>query len=1072
MRVTHKPIKRIKPCSLTDGTIMTKPLFYVSLVIALLASQAPAARRKSGVVVNPKALRMAVEDMTKTFPRRYPKSFLAKLNSKTKIADLQAFQREALLANPLLDDMKILAVRRNYGKGARREVRTVTPGINAYSLAEVSPAKPECELVVISDIRKTAKISGLYKPKTTSAITEIDLNFNADKIMYTGVGSGGRWHIHEVSAGGKYIRQLTPKDAEYHSFDSCYLPDGKVIFTSTAPIQGLPCEYGKRAMANIYLLDPKTDKIRRLTFEQDSNWGPSIMENGRVIYIRWEYSDTPHVFTRVVMTMNPDGTNQTHHYGSNSYWPTATHNPKQIPGKPSQFVGIVSGHHGMRPGPMVLFDVAVGRHEADGAVQMFPGYKQKVKPVVVDGLYNGRYPKFLNPYPLGTSDKDASGRYYLASVKPTGSSLWGVYLVDIYDNITLIAEQESFATNEPIPFAKSKKPPVLVDRTVPGAKEGVVYITDIYAGEGLKGVPRGSVKSIRLFAYHFAYIHAGSHEAIGIESSWDAKRLLGTVPVAADGSAVFKVPANTPIAIQPLDKNGASLQLMRSWFTAMPGEVVSCIGCHENQNDVPSVRKSSAGRSKPVSITGKARNFSFLREVQPVLDRKCIGCHDGKKTGRPNFDDITAKTVTYPRRPTERGGAFSASYLALNPYVRRPGPESDYHLLNPLEYHSSTSLLVQMLTKGHHNVKLTSDEWMTINAWIDLNAPFWGTWADAHRNWGNVFHRQWAHRAKSETAHLALIAKSQKLRNRLQKLYANVEEDYEADGYTFAQAAKDRASRKPIKPVAEKTRIAAKAPSGWPFVAKASKAIEIDSPGGKIRMQRIPAGKFLMGTPGGPAGETPRLAAVAKPFWMAKTEVTNAMYKAFDPKHNSGFMDTLGKDHKNGGIDANGSDWPVIRVSHQQAEAFCIWLSAKTGKKFRLPTETEWEFAARAGTDTPMYYGKTDADFSKHANLSDATVAKFSKISTYNYLLRVDAVNDGAIVQTSVGKYQPNGFGLCDMIGNVAEWTSSSYGTTDKKVTRGGSWRDLPRWVPVGRPIAYMTHQRVYNVGIRLVMDD
>ncbi|MBT3200980.1 MAG: SUMF1/EgtB/PvdO family nonheme iron enzyme [Phycisphaerales bacterium] len=1055
---------------------MTKQIIALLLSVTLLVGVAQSARKRGGqsaaVKANEKSLRLAVEDLTKTFPKRYPSKYLTRLNSKEAISDLQAFQREALLANPLLDDMKILAVKRNYGKGARRETKTVTPSIGAYSLAEVNPAAPECELIVISDIRQTPKISSLYKPKTTSAITEIDLNFDADKIMYTGVGSNGRWHIHEVAANGKYLRQLTPKDAEYHSFDSCYLPDGKVIFTSTAPIQGLPCEYGKRAMANIYVLDPKTSKIRRLTFEQDSNWGPSIMENGRVIYVRWEYSDTPHVFTRVVMTMNPDGTNQTHHYGSNSYWPTATHNPKQVPGKPSQFVGIVSGHHGQRPGPMVLFDVAVGRHEADGALQLFPGYAQKVKPVIVDGLYNGRYPKFLTPYPLGTSNKDGAGRYYLASVKPTGNSLWGVYLVDIYDNIVLISETDSFATNEPIPFAKAKKPPVLVDRTVPGAKEGVVYITDIYAGEGLKGLPRGSVKSIRLFAYHFAYIHAGSHEAIGIESSWDAKRLLGTVPVAADGSAVFKVPANTPIAIQPLDKNGASLQLMRSWFTAMPGEVVSCIGCHENQNDVPPVHKSSASRSKPVAISGKARNFSFLREVQPVLDRKCIGCHDGKKPGRPNFDDITGKTVTYPRRPTERGGAFSASYLALNPYVRRPGPESDYHLLTPMEYHSSTSVLTQMLTKGHHNVKLTSDEWMTINSWIDLNAPFWGTWADAHRNWGNVFHRNWAHRAKSEADHLALIAKSQALRKRLQKEYANIDEDYEDDGYTFAQAAKDRAARKPVMPPKAAATKAVKAPSGWPFVAKTGPAMEIATPGGKLAMQRIPAGKFVMGTPGGPSDEAPRVAEITKPFWMARTELTNAMYLAFAPKHDSGFIDLHGKDQKNRGINAKGADWPVIRVSQQDAVAFCKWLSEKTGKKFRLPTEAEWEFAARAGADTPMFYGKTDADFSKHANLADATIKRFDKISTYNYLLRVDSANDGAQVQTSVGKYQPNAFGLCDMIGNVAEWTSSSYGSTGQKVSRGGSWRDLPRWVPAGRRVPYQPYQRVYNVGIRVVMDD
>ncbi len=123
--------------------------------------------------------------------------------------------------------------------------------------------------------------------------------------------------------------------------------------------------------------------------------------------------------------------------------------------------------------------------------------------------------------------------------------------------------------------------------------------------------------------------------------------------------------------------------------------------------------------------------------------------------------------------------------------------------------------------------------------------------------------------------------------------------------------------------------------------AKAS--IDITTPAGAITMQRIPAGKFLMGSPGGPIDETPRIAEISKPFWMARTEVTNQMYQAFDSKHNSGFIDTLGKDHKNGGVKATGKDWPVIRVSHQDAEAFCKWLSAKTGKKFRLPTEAEWE---------------------------------------------------------------------------------------------------------------------------------
>ena len=111
------------------------------------------------------------------------------------------------------------------------------------------------------------------------------------------------------------------------------------------------------------------------------------------------------------------------------------------------------------------------------------------------------------------------------------------------------------------------------------------------------------------------------------------RRILGTVPVEEDGSASFRVPANTPISVQPLDEEGKALQIMRSWFTAMPGEVVSCVGCHEHQSAATPNRRTLAEIDKPREITpwfGPARGFSFQREVQPVIDRHCVGCHDGQ----------------------------------------------------------------------------------------------------------------------------------------------------------------------------------------------------------------------------------------------------------------------------------------------------------------------------------------------------------------------------------------------------------------------------------------------------------
>ena len=188
-----------------------------------------------------------------------------------------------------------------------------------------------------------------------------------------------------------------------------------------------------------------------------------------------------------------------------------------------------------------------------------------------------------------------------------------------------------------MPLRKTPRPPVIPDRVNPESREATVYLSNIYAGKGLEGVPPGTVKRLRLFEPHYAYPGMGGHISIGIDGPWDVHRILGTVPVEADGSASFKVPANTPIAVQPLDEKGRAVQIMRSWFTAMPGETVSCVGCHDSQNTTPGRRSPAAMVRKPSAITpwyGPARGFSFQREVQPVLDKYCVGCHDGSNAPR------------------------------------------------------------------------------------------------------------------------------------------------------------------------------------------------------------------------------------------------------------------------------------------------------------------------------------------------------------------------------------------------------------------------------------------------------
>jgi hypothetical protein len=178
---------------------------------------------------------------------------------------------------------------------------------------------------------------------------------------------------------------------------------------------------------------------------------------------------------------------------------------------------------------------------------------------------------------------------------------------------------------------------------------------------------------------------------------------------------------------------------MRSWFTAMPGEVLSCVGCHESQNSSPPSIPTLAAYGAPAEIQpwyGPARGFNFEREVQPVLDRYCVGCHHGQ-AGRSRPTGVRSAGIGADHRLRSvyhdggrDAGHFSTSYAELHRFVRRPGLESDYHLLMPMEFHASTTQLVQLLAKGHHNVQLDAESWDRLITWIDLNAPFHGTWTE------------------------------------------------------------------------------------------------------------------------------------------------------------------------------------------------------------------------------------------------------------------------------------------------------------------------------------------------------
>jgi formylglycine-generating enzyme required for sulfatase activity len=235
-----------------------------------------------------------------------------------------------------------------------------------------------------------------------------------------------------------------------------------------------------------------------------------------------------------------------------------------------------------------------------------------------------------------------------------------------------------------------------------------------------------------------------------------------------------------------------------------------------------------------------------------------------------------------------------------------------------------------------------------------------------------------------------------------------------------------------------------------------------------------------MGSPEGESGldpdESPQFQVTVEPFWMSTCEITNAQYAAFDPAHDSRFMDTYWKDRVGPGFALNGPRQPVVRVSCDSAEEFGHWLSISTGEQYRLPTEREWEYACRAGSAGPFSCQVTD--LAAWANLADRSLGDLRP-----WALRDDALSDGAPVTADVGRYRPNAWGLFDMHGNVQEWCSSIYqaypltgpdvpadpSARGQRVVRGGSFDDRPRRARSAFRLSYPATQAIYNVGFRVV---
>lgn len=591
-------------------------------------------------------------------------------------------------------------------------------------------------------------------------IRDPDVSYDGERILFARRTSMTEddYHLYEMRAENGAIRQLTfGKGAA--DYEGAYLPGGDIVFNSTRCQQIVDCWWSD--VSNLYTCDSEGRYLRRLSFDQVHTNYPQVMPDGRVVYTRWDYNDRGQLFPQPLFQMNPDGTGQREFYGNNSWFPTTILHARGIPGT-QKVVCVLSGHHTYQKGKLAIIDPRLGRQENDGVQLIAP--VRPTEAVRVD-KYGYQGEQFQYPYPL-------SEREFLVTYSPEGSKAgrapaetpFGIYFMTIDGHRELLVADPEISCNQPVPLRARPEPLRRPEMTDYRQSMGTYYLHDIYQGPGLDGVPRGTVKHLRIVGLEFRAAGIGSNSnhgpaggalvstPISVNGAWDVKRVLGTTRVHQDGSACFQVPARTPVYFQALDENHHAVQTMRSWSTLQPGESFACVGCHESQNTTPPThtRVSLAMKAGPERLHaggGQARGFSFPRQVQPILDEHCVGCHHRRAVENEESSLSLEGTGELDSKSLKR---WSDGYLTLaDPkYCRWISPQSPPTMLPPYHAGAVKSPLIELLQKGHEEVRLSPEEMRTIACWIDLGVPYAGKYTETMESDAAEKYHHWLQRRR------------------------------------------------------------------------------------------------------------------------------------------------------------------------------------------------------------------------------------------------------------------------------------------------------------------------------------
>jgi hypothetical protein len=654
--------------------------------------------------------------------------------------EVLALKRRIAFSNPKLRSIdRLLFIKRHDAGGPYHMCDqyygcNAKPGGGLFVLEEPFEPNPRLINVLENSVVENGRLKG--QKLDSGSFLSPEVSFDGKTILFAYSeckakktytwGPEISYHIFKVNADGTGLVQLT--DGPHDDFDPCFLPNGRIVFISLRRGGYLRC--GRHCpVYTLFSMEPDGSDIVCLSFHETHEWHPSVDNNGMIVYTRWDYVDRDTNVAHHPWLCYPDGRDPRSFHGNypvnRKSRPWMEMSMRAIPGS-HKYVATAAAHHGHAFGSLVLLDQSL---EDDNAMSQLTRLTPETPFPEAEG--GRKCQQYATPWPLSEDD-------YLCVYDPNAKN-HALYWIDRFGNKEKIYEDGSISCLSPIPLRPRPRPPVLFESTTQtvrgkkalgGERVATISVMNVYDSD-FEWPEDTRITHLRVIQVLPKSTAPPNRPRVGVANQTNARAVLGTIPVEADGSAYFEAPVGMPIYFQALDRTGMAVQSMRSATYAHQGERMTCQGCHEPKQRAPimggQVRMALERAPSTIQPDVAGSNpFNYPRLVQPVLDRNCVDCHQKEKaldlTGGVEKNGFTR---SYNSLAKEYGFYFHVS----NGSIRDKLHGGSRSIAG--QFGAKAAPLMNYLDKSHHGVELSREDLHRIVLWLDCNSEFLGSYENA-----------------------------------------------------------------------------------------------------------------------------------------------------------------------------------------------------------------------------------------------------------------------------------------------------------------------------------------------------